>query len=83
MTVSMPKQWELFTIRLNSRYCFPIVDFRKKKFPPDQKIVGNSFQPIGVIITGNRIHRSFMLTGTEDPIGQLGCDTKQEFSSIL
>ena len=49
----------------------------------DQKIVGNSFQPMGVIITGNPIHQRVMSRGTIDPIGQLGYITNQEFPSIL
>ena len=49
----------------------------------DQKILGNSFLPIGVIITGNPIDPSVMLRGTIDPIGQLGYITNQEFPSIL
>ena len=48
-----------------------------------QKIVGNSFQPICVIITGNPIHQSVMLRGTRDPIGQLGFIANEEFPSIL
>ena len=38
----------------------------------DQKIVGNSFQPIGVLITGNGIHQSFRRKVTVDVIGQIG-----------
>ena len=49
----------------------------------DQRIVENSSQPLGVIITGNPIHQSVMLRGTIDRIGQLGYITNQEFRSFL
>ena len=39
---------------------------------PDQKIVGNSFQPIGGLITGNCIHQGFRRKVTVDVIGQIG-----------
>ena len=38
----------------------------------DQKIVGNSLQPIDVIITGKPIHQSFTLRVSNDAIGQYG-----------
>ena len=39
---------------------------------PDQKIVGNSFQPIGGLISGNCIHQGFRQKVTVDAIGQIG-----------
>ena len=38
----------------------------------DQKIVENSFQPIGSLITGNYIHQGFRWKVTVDVIGQIG-----------
>ena len=38
----------------------------------DQKIVGNLFQPIGGLITGNCIHQGFRRKATVDVIGQIG-----------
>ena len=38
----------------------------------DQKIVGNSFQPIGGLITGNCFHQGFGWKVTVDVIGQIG-----------
>ena len=37
----------------------------------DQKIIGNSFQPIGALITGKCIHQGFRRKVTEDVIGQI------------
>ena len=39
---------------------------------PDQKIVGNSLQPIGGLITGNCIYQGFRRKVTVDVIGQIG-----------
>ena len=54
-----------------------------RKASSDQKIVENSFQPIGIIITGNHIHQCFVLRCRMDPIGQFGCITSQEIPSSL
>ena len=40
-------------------------------FFSDQKIVGNSFQPIGGLITGKCIHQGIRRKVTEDVIGQI------------
>ena len=40
--------------------------------PCRSKIVGNSFQPIGGLITGNYIHQGFRQKVTVDVIGQIG-----------
>ena len=42
------------------------------KNSPDQKIVGNSLQPIGVIIIENLFSKASMLRVTIDVIGQCG-----------
>ena len=41
-------------------------------WPSAQKIVGNSFQPIGDLITGNSIHQGFRRKVTVDVIDQIG-----------
>ena len=49
---------------------------------PDQKIVGNGFQPIGILVTGNCIHQGFKQKVITHLIGQIGTQGFLEFSDM-
>ena len=50
------------------------------QFQSDQKTVGNSFEPMGGLITGNCVHQCFRRKVTVDVIGQIG---NMQFPRIL
>ena len=50
---------------------------------PDQKNVGNGFQPIGVLVTGTCIHRGFIRKVITHRIGQIGKQGFLEFSDMI
>ena len=49
----------------------------------DQKIVGNGFYAIGILVTGNCIHQGFIRKVVTHRIGQIGKQRFLEFSDMV